>query len=69
MITGGDANLRGPPQFGFAFQFRTEVFSVRVDWIVRKPLPLRFSPPFFCGGILNLRQIKKTNYRFHRRFG
>jgi len=30
MITGGDANLRDPPQFGFAFQFSAEVFSVRL---------------------------------------
>ena len=30
MITGGDVNLREPPQFGFAFQFKAEVFSVRL---------------------------------------
>ena len=35
MITGGDANLRDPPQFGFAFQFSAEVFFVRVDLVVR----------------------------------
>ena len=35
MITDGDANLRDPPQFGFAFQFSAEVFSVRVDYVVR----------------------------------
>jgi hypothetical protein len=34
MITGGDANLRDPPQFGFAFQFCTDVFSVRlIIWL------------------------------------
>jgi len=29
MITGGDAKFRPQPQFGFAFQFSAEVFSVR----------------------------------------
>jgi len=30
MITGGDAKFWPPPQFGFAFQFKTDVFSVRL---------------------------------------
>jgi len=30
MITGGDANLSDPPQFGFSFQFSADVFSVRL---------------------------------------
>jgi hypothetical protein len=38
MITGGDASLRDLPQFGFAFQFSAEVFSDRVDFLVRQIL-------------------------------
>jgi len=30
MITGGDAKVRPPPKFGFAFQFSADVFSVRL---------------------------------------
>jgi hypothetical protein len=30
MITGGDAKFWPPPQFGFAFQICTDVFSVRL---------------------------------------
>ena len=30
MITGGDANLYGPQQFGFIFQFKAEAFFVRL---------------------------------------
>ena len=30
MITGGDAKVRSLPQFGFAYQFKADVFSVRL---------------------------------------
>jgi hypothetical protein len=34
MITGGDGKVRLPPQFGFAFQICTDVFSVRlICWL------------------------------------
>lgn len=30
MITGGDAKFWSPPQFGFSFQIKTDIFSVRL---------------------------------------
>ena len=53
MITGGDAKFWPPPQFGFAFQFKAEVFSVRVDYLVR----LLF---YFCRSLL-IQQVLHCN--------
>jgi hypothetical protein len=39
MITGGDAKIRLPPQFGFSFRPKAEAFSVRlITWLEAVPL-------------------------------
>jgi hypothetical protein len=39
MITGGDAKIRPPPQFGFVFQFSADVFSVRLIQLLNEAAP------------------------------
>jgi hypothetical protein len=41
MITGGDAKFWPPPQFGFAFQFKAEAFSVRLIGLILVQAPSR----------------------------